>query len=172
MTTPTWEFPRVWDSTIRSSFVACPEMFRLEFIERIGPSATSVHLHFGATFASAMEVSRKTYYNSDTPSVTQAMAAGFRTIISEWGDYDPGENSNKSLHSCLAAFAAYTQQWPFDTDYIQPHMSDGRPAVEFSFGIPLPITHPTTGEPIIYAGRFDLLGEYQKQLFVVDEKTT
>jgi hypothetical protein len=51
-------------------------------------------------------------------------------------------------------------------------MSNGNPAVEFSFSIPLPINNPDTGEPLLFVGRFDMLGEFQKSLFVVDEKTT
>ena len=52
-------------------------------------------------------------------------------------------------------------------------MIDGKPAVEFTFAIPIPgVFHPETGEPILYTGRFDMLAEYQNALFVDDEKTS
>jgi len=73
----------------------------------------------------------------------------------------------------IGALDEYFRNYGFATDHIQPHFHDGKPAVEFSFAIPIPNTaHPTTGEPILYTGRFDMLGVYNNALFVVDEKTT
>ena len=71
------------------------------------------------------------------------------------------------------------------TDHIQPYMVDGKPTLEFTFAIPLepainatsadapywPV-HPETGDPFVYAGRFDLLGEYLGMPIVCDDKTS
>ena len=60
------------------------------------------------------------------------------------------------------------------SDHVQPFMTPKGPAVEFNFVLPIPNTkHPRTGQPVLYAGRFDLLGHMRGQttLFVVDEKT-
>jgi hypothetical protein len=52
--------------------------------------------------------------------------------------------------------------------------ADGKqtPAVEFSFALPIGINHPQTGEPLLYCGRFDMLGIHNNTLYAVDEKTT
>jgi hypothetical protein len=44
-------------------------------------------------------------------------------------------------------------------------------ASEFSFALPIPVTHPS-GEPFLYCGRFDVLGEYGGRITVMDDKTT
>jgi hypothetical protein len=49
---------------------------------------------------------------------------------------------------------------------------DSRLGIECTFALPLEIRHPQTGDPMLYAGRFDMLAEREGVLFVVDEKTT
>jgi len=47
--------------------------------------------------------------------------------------------------------------------------------VEFSFALPLDekrLLHPVTGEPIIYAGRADMVATYAGAVSVYDDKTT
>lgn len=58
-----------------------------------------------------------------------------------------------------------------DADPAQVITLQGKPAVEFSFAIPLPIKHPDSGEPILYAGRFDAIMEYAGGLYANDDKT-
>lgn len=74
----------------------------------------------------------------------------------------------------LGAFDYYFVQWDLGTDTLKPYMPKGKPAVEFSFALPIPgVNHPTTGDPMLYVGRFDMLGEMPGgALFVVDDKTT
>lgn len=166
-------FPLIWDSSMRGSFVACPRQFYWQYLRQLGPSETSVHLHFGGAFAAGLEAFRKEFYGNSR-DFRAAQAAGLRAILSFWGDYEPPADSPKTLENCLLAFDAYLTHWPPDTDYIQPYMpASGVPAVEFRFAIPLEdVPHPETGEPLIYAGRFDMLGLYNSQLWAVDEKTT
>lgn len=166
------EFPLVWDSTLRGAYVSCPMKFFWEFMRKLGPNVTSVHLHFGAAIAAGLEVSRYRFY-ADNYSQEDAVAAGLVTLMQEWGDYEDNHDL-KSFANCVAAYTAYCDEYPFGSDHIQPYFKDdGTPAVEFSFAIPIPeVLHPVTGEPLIYAGRFDMLGVYNSQLFIVDEKTT
>src|SRR3990172_5087025 len=52
-------------------------------------------------------------------------------------------------------------------------MRCGEFGIEFSFAAAIPeVKHPETGDPILFCGRFDQLAEYNKMLFVEDEKTT
>jgi hypothetical protein len=94
-------------------------------------------------------------------------------LLSEWGNYEAPDGHAKNLVSCWAALDAYVEEYPFDTDYIQPmRRADGSAAVEFTFALPLPVIHPVTGNPIFYCGRFDMLGQVANECYVVDEKTT
>jgi hypothetical protein len=75
----------------------------------------------------------------------------------------------------LDAIASYAERWPLADDRIQPYRApDGTPLIEHSFAIPIEGTqHPTTGNPIVYAGRFDMVGCLDGIYAVpVDEKTS
>ena len=93
--------------------------------------------------------------------------------IAEYGDHEPNEyKQNKTIERVLEALIFYTETWPLETDDIQPYFVGKKPAVEFTFSIPLPIQHPVTGQQILYAGRYDLLGMYKGgSLIGVDDKT-
>jgi hypothetical protein len=47
----------------------------------------------------------------------------------------------------------------------------GRYGIEFSFAQPLPYKHPVSGDPIIYAGRSDMVCDYAEGLYIEDDKT-
>lgn len=170
---PNPEFPLVWDSTMRGAFTSCPKKFWWEFMRKLGPGLTSVHLHFGACLAKGVEVARYAFYAENcTQSVAEAR--GLRALMAEWKNYESPVDSPKSFEHCVAAYADYLNEYRFASDHIQPFIKDDTtPAVELSFAVPIPeVPHPVTGEPIIYAGRLDMLGVYNEVLWVVDEKTT
>jgi len=164
------EFPLAIDSTMRGAFSACPQKFFWEFMRHLQPSLVSVHLHAGAAYAKGLEVARKAYYG-DGVSAQTAKGLGGKALIEEYGEYEPPSNSPKTLEGMLGAYSFYLEQFPFETDTLTPFRgSDG---VEFSFALPIPGTaHPATGEPILYMGRFDMLGQIGGDLWVVDDKTT
>jgi len=174
------DFPLIWDSTMRGSFVSCPRKFMYEFLFRLAPRKVSIHLHFGACFARGLEDFRKVFYDTNSTldlreRYDAALAAGIFGVFDEWGEYELeyDDPTPKTLENCLLAFDAYLQNWNPATDYVKPYQAATGPAVEFTFGLPIPeVLHPLTGEPLIYAGRFDMLGEYSSMLYVVDEKTT
>jgi hypothetical protein len=84
----------------------------------------------------------------------------------------PEGKEKKGVDRVIAALADYFSHYNPATDHIQPHFNaKGQPMVEFSFAVPLPIDNPDTGQPILYSGRFDMVGVYNGQLFGVDEKT-
>lgn len=177
------EFPLVWDSTMRASFVSCPTKCYWEFFRKVAPNSSSIHLHFGAVFARGLEVFRKTYYKvkeesgeggSFSISHDVAELKAFQAMAIEWGEYEELDGSPKTFANCVAAMLSYFSHNPPETDHIQPYFAaDGTPAVEFRFAVSLEdVLHPDTGEPLIYAGRFDELGLYNNQLFVADDKTS
>lgn len=165
-------FPPVIDNSMRSDFVACPRKFYHRYIQGYRRAGQSVHLHFGAAFAEGMAAYRTALF--DGFDVEKALAAGTTAIIRAWGDFEPPPDATKTLERCVGALEAQCANWPPLTDHLRPARSPSgdSPMVEFSFALPLTIAHPASGEPLIYSGRFDMIGEMGNGLWVVDDKTT
>lgn len=164
-------FPKVLDSTMLLKS-ACPAKFFYEHCLHLHPSQKSIHLHAGGAFAHGVEYVRRAFYIKKLP-LDEALFEGWREFINYWGDYDAPENSYKDFSNVSAALFDYFHQYNPNNDYVQPLIKqNGEPAVEFTFSIPLPIDHPDTKEPLVYAGRCDMVGTYQNATCIVDEKTT
>lgn len=167
------QFPSVIDSTMLAAFDSCPQKFYYEFIENLRGRGRSIDLHAGAAFARGVEVARMAYWFGEQ-SPADALAHGFAAFTAEWGDFEPMiPDHPKDFVNTGGALLDYFREYPLDSDPIQPFVFSGdRPAIEFTFAHPLPINHPVTGLPLIYAGRLDLLGYYNNTLAIIDEKTT
>lgn len=167
-------FPPAIDSTMLTTFDACPTKFLYEFVLQRAPVGRSIHLHAGGCVASAMEDIRKNFYLHQM-SQDQAIEAAWPNFIRNWGMIETPEGEYKDFINCWSVIEAYFREYPLATDWFQPIIkADGSPAVEFKFGIPLEITHPVTGDPILFAGRTDMLSQPRDgyDIYVVDEKTT
>lgn len=166
------EFPQVWDSTMRAALVKCETYLNYAYFKSLRKPESGIHLHFGAAFAKGLEATRKSYWERSFPT-TIARTDGAEAIMRAWGDPALQEqHDRKNLANCLLAHDAYFNEYPLDSDHVTPHKIGKKYAIEMNFGLPIPGTrHPITGEPLIYAGRFDLLGDMNEATFVVDEKT-
>ena len=180
--------PGYIDATMTSCFRSCPRKFYNEFILGLRPPGVSIDLHAGGAFAHAVEVVRKEMYlnGHDLPLALMKANAAFQIY---WGDFQIPEHkkTSKRPERVWAAVEDYFAAYNPRTDHIQPYMVDGKPTLEFTFAIPLEPatfdpecrdtrgdwpTHPVTGEPFVYAGRFDMLGEYLGMPIVCDDKTS
>lgn len=162
-------FPPVIDSTMLASF-ACPAKFWRSYIHRYSSSANkSIHLIAGGAYAKGLEVARKAYFDGADPE--EALLLGTEALIIDYGDADPGITA-KSLGRMVGALEYYFHVYPLDTDDARIATIGGVPAVEWSFGLPLPFTHPDSGEPLLYAGRTDMLCDFAGGLYALDDKTT
>lgn len=176
VTQPEWKFPMAIDSTMRAAFTSCEQKFSYEFVECLGPQRPSIHLHAGATFAKGLETFRRFFYLHKQPLDYCVEQARIQMLI-EWGDFEPMFSWSdgagpKSLDSLFDALDYYLMTWPPGEDPVTPWIHDGQIAVEFSFALPIPGTrHPETGDPVLYAGRFDQLCVYNDTMFVEDDKT-
>lgn len=150
---------------------ACQEKFRNEYVLRLAPLAVSPDLHGGGAIAHGLEHFRRAYYGGKL-SFDESHDLMTRAFIRFWGDYEPPAKHKKTFINMYCALDSYLKKYPPDMDRIQPYMTASGPAVEYTFAVPLSILHPDTNLPIIYAGRFDMIGEYAKGLWIVDEKTT
>jgi len=167
------DFPITIDNTMRSAFVACPQKYFRTYFQHWKPIQESVDLVAGKAYAAGIEASRLEFFQKKNPSTEECISAGVAAVITEYGAFEPPEGHVKTLDRMIGALDEYFRNYGFATDLIQPYFSNGKPAIEFSFALPIPGTsHPTTGEPLLYTGRFDMLGVFNGSIFVVDEKTT
>lgn len=166
-------FPSVVDNTMLNTFRSCPRKAELCYIDHWKPTASNVHLHAGSAFARGLEVARRAYFDAQLDAET-ALAVGLRALISAYGDFDCPPDNAKSLERMCGAFEYYFDVWPLATDSAKPRkMPSGAHAIEFSFAEPIPdVLHPETGDPIIYAGRSDMIVEMESGTFIEDDKTT
>lgn len=171
---PDLSFPELIDNTSRSMFVSCPTKWVYGNLRNLASKEPSIHLHAGGAFATGLEHARKAFFN-EGKSEAEAIKVGSEALVQFWGDFEAPEGSAKDLPRLLEALLEYFTEYPLDANPIKP-LKIGGPdlpahAIEFTFSVPLPIRHPVTGNPLVYAGRFDMLAEYNGTLFAVDEKT-
>lgn len=166
------DFPEVFDSSMVDELKSCETKYNLTYQEEWKPKGLSVHLHAGASFAHALEHTRKAYYVEGLSEDT-AIARGLAALIQYYGDYECPSDSAKSCERMCGAFEFYWANYPLTDEQNEPiKLSDGRRAIEFSFAEPLPITHPVSGNPLLYVGRMDAINAYAGGAYITDEKTT
>ncbi len=165
------EFPRVITSSARASFSKCEQRFFNEVVLGLqSKGQTSVHLTAGAAYAAALEGYRSEY--EATQDYDAAVARGLEALIKSYGPNDY-EGETKTFDLVVAAFVEYLFNYPPGKDHVRPLKLETKAAIEFSFVFEIPeVLHPQTKEPLLFAGRFDQLVEYNGAIFVFDDKTT
>jgi len=164
-------FPHAIDSTMLAALRSCPQKLFRTYMQHWKPKTESVHLVAGGAFAKGVEVARKYFFEQNTPR-DEAEAAGLAALIQAYGDFECPPDSAKSLERTCGALEFYFQSYPMGEDGMTPiTFPDGKRGIEFSFAQPLPISHPITGDPILYTGRADMIAEFAGGVYVVDEKT-
>lgn len=174
---PAVPFPDVIDSTFIAALDACEEKAYRAYIEHWKPRGESIHLVAGAAYAAGLEETRRAFWERNE-SPANALASGASALIQAYGDFQPSDRDTKTLDRMLGALEFYFSECPLGTNHVN---HDGEPlflpgtqtrAIEFSFAEPLPIAHPTTGDPLIYSGRADMLVSWADGAYVWDDKTT
>lgn len=164
-------FPPVIDSTIMAAFRSCPQRAFRQYIQHWKPQNESVHLVAGGAFAAGLEAARTAYFVHGV-EWELAQGIGLAALTKHYGDFQPPEGSAKTLERMLGALQFYYERYPFPADPAVPAtLPGGKKGIEFSFAVPLPIRHPTTGDPLVYAGRADMVVEYCGALYLEDDKT-
>jgi hypothetical protein len=165
-------FPHAIDSTMLEAFRSCPQKMFRHYVEHWKPKAESVHLVAGGAFAKGIEVARWAYFDRGADEY-EAQAAGVAALVQAYGDFECPSESPKSCERTAGALEYYFEQYPLGGDGMAPLVfANGKKAIEFSFAEPLEVNHPTTGNPLLYTGRADMLAEFANGQYVVDEKTT
>ncbi|KKK65041.1 hypothetical protein LCGC14_2978120, partial [marine sediment metagenome] len=172
-----------WDSTSLTTFMSCPRKYQLSMIEQWNSQHQSVALTFGILFHKGMEIFEKTL------AEPQDRDAALRNAIIEillWSSnyFDkegipveswefapwPITDDRRNRNTLVRALIWYVSH--YDPDPAQTIIfKDGRPAVELSFKIPLPLETPT-GDHYLLCGHIDRLVRFLDQVWVLDYKTT
>lgn len=169
-------FPEAIDNTMVSAYRACPKKFWWRHSQSLQRTETSIHLTSGGAFAKGLEVVRKRYFDHGD-SFDVALAKGAAALYAAYGHVEPHPKyTAKSAHNLVGALAFYFEQWPINRGLIPYRPSEGaRHTIEWNFSVPIGLTHPDTGKPLLYCGRFDMVARhegFQDALFGEDDKTT
>jgi hypothetical protein len=173
---------------MREEWLRCPHAFFRRHIQGLvklplvgpgedldGASTKSVHLHFGGALARGLEIVRRSWTADALPEI-DCLQRGVDALILFWGDavFTPTTRNEeaKTLANAILTLERYFVEWPLDDPMQRVGVRDGEPLVEFSGAAPIPgVYHPTSGDPLIYAGRFDAMIDRGK-LWGLDDKTT
>ena len=167
-----------YDATSITAFETCPRYYQLSILEGWEPVNKSVHLIFGGIYAKALEQYFK-YIAVDGMSEEESLRQVVRdTLVETWeherdesGERIPGTGTPwESLHNTKTRDTLVRSiVWYFDHFAEEPapliHLSDGTPAVEYSFAIPLDDTY-------VYCGHMDRVVSYGGGNYVMDQKTS
>lgn len=164
-------FPHVWDSTMVGTLRACARKLELQYVQHWKPQTESIHLVAGGAFAAGIEAARESFYVKGE-TAADAMGRGIQALIAKYGNFQPAEGETKTLERMCGALEFYFDAYPLGNDGAQPIEYGGKHGIEFSFSNPIDVRHPVSGDPLIYAGRADMIAHAYGGQFVFDEKTT
>lgn len=168
-------FPAAMDNTMISAYRACPRKFWWRHLQMLQRGETSIHLVSGGAFAKGLEVTRKRFFeHGDT--FDASLAYGAAALWHAYGNIDPiPKYSNKAASNLIGALAYYFETWGLDKS-MRPWVPapGARPAIEWNFSVPIPgCVHPISGQPLLYCGRFDMIGQWDNGMLMgEDDKTS
>lgn len=163
-------FPPVLDATMLSA-MRCPRKFFLGHVCRwTREGGKSIHLVAGGAYAKGLEVARLAYMHGEDPE--RCLELGTQALIDEYGDAECPEGESKTLDRMIGALEFYFSEYPLEDDPARISTIAGVPAVEWRFALPLPFTNPDTGQPLLYAGRTDMICDFAGARYAEDDKTT
>ena len=167
------KFPNVLDASTLEKAARCLRKVYWSNIRNKADPATNPHLNAGGAYAMALFTFRKLYFE-ECKTFVEARALAVIELTKAYGTYDPPKDkSHKAWINVVYAFIFYLEYYPPSSDAIKPYKINDKACLEFSFAIPLPINHPDTGQPLLYGGRSDMLGEDPTGVvYVEDDKTT
>lgn len=172
-------FQFAWDSTSLGNLMTCPRKYLYQNIQGFQSPIRSAHLVFGGHYAKALERFHKLRARPYEFSVDDATDEVIRALLIETWDYElddqgqpiPGTgkpwesfHSTKTRETLVRSVVWYLDQFA-DDPMPTVILSDGRPAVEYSFAVELTPDY-------LYCGHIDRLVEYSGGVYVQDQKTS
>lgn len=173
-------FPIMLDNTQVTAFKSCPVSWWYKYVLHL-QQESSVHLHFGKSYAKGHEVVRAAYYKEGLDSYT-AMRLGAEAITVEWGDdLELFSTERKNHATCLKLLEAYYENYPLEAEQYVPveleQVDTGTSKYGVEMGMSVEIgNHPTLDLPLFYSGRADMIVKSpnygSESVLVFDDKTT
>ena len=172
------KFPEIISDTDVSLF-GCPLKWFRERCLCLKPLQYEYNenLTAGVAFAKGLELTRLHYI--ETGNVEEALEKG-KTHILELMETEEEEDSlfgkrnlgYKTPIRVSQLLEEYLRQFPLDQEYSPvPLTIDGNKGIEHTITAELPLKHPITDKPLIFKGKFDMLGKTEMgTLAIFDEK--
>lgn len=166
-----------WDSTSIKLADECLRKYYYKMVEGWQPRDTGVHLVFGAHFATALEHYYKWVATGDSSETALAKVI-LECLINTWehevnekGERIPGTgkpveflHNSKTRENLIRSCIWYVDQ--FENESIEVvKLASGKPAVEYSFSLPV-------DNDIVFTGHIDRLVTYSDEIYAMDQKTT
>jgi hypothetical protein len=118
-----------------------------------------------------MEIARTEFYINGA-SEADSVAAGLHALLTAYGDFECPADSAKSAERTAGALEYYFSHYRLGEDKAVPMtLPGGKRGIEFSFVEPLEVMHPTSGEPLLYSGRMDMMCDFEGMKLGEDDKT-
>lgn len=157
-----------WDSTSIKLAQECLLKYKLKMIDGWAPATLSVHLRFGAAYATALEHYFKHLANGeDKPSALRRVVV--EALTSTWSYDEPAgpwvsDHNTKTRENLIRTIIWYVDHFSED-DLSVVHLANGAPAVEHTFTLPV-------DNGIIFSGHLDRVVNYADNPMIMDQKTT
>ncbi len=167
------ELQVAWDSTSMGALKRCPRYYYYSIVLGWVPREESVHLTFGLRFHECME----SYDKAKALGAThhQALRTAVRTALTNTWNHDLkrpwfSDHKYKNRYTLVRSVIWYLTKFaddPLETVVL----ANGKAAVELSWRLELGRVS-FTGEPVLACGHLDRLATWEKNVWIVDYKTT
>lgn len=172
-----------WDSTSIKLAEECLRKYQYQMIDGWKSATESVHLRFGGHYATALEHFYK--HRAYGMSFDEALLEVIKEVMLETWDHDRDEDGSripetgapyappidaagsarmKTRENLVRTIVWYFEQFRDDSASVVI-LDGGKPAVEYSFALPV-------DNDIIFSGHIDRLVTYADNIMVMDQKTT
>lgn len=159
-----------WDATSVELAQTCLRKYYYTMVLGIQPKTLSVHLLFGAIYATALEHFYKYRFEGD--SIEDALRKVVREALIESWDFENNlpkvfDDTKKTRFNLIRTIVWYIEQFAVETKdgLITYELDNGKPAVELSFALEIE-------NDLILCGHLDRVSKMGDRLYIVDQKTT
>lgn len=155
----------VVDNYTLSMFQTCPAKYKRRIVQGWKPKKQSGALGFGQLLHLGIE----TWYR------THSLEASITSIVENWPSNHP-EDDWRDMQKCISVMEEYVREYPSELWKVVGIETE-TPMLEVSFTLPLvdefgQQLYTYDGYAIQYGGIFDMLINFNGQMYVMDHKTT
>lgn len=156
-----------WDSTSIKLADECLRKYYYKLVEGWQPREYGVHILFGGHFALALEHYYKWIALGDSSNEALHKVV-LEVLINTW-DTEAGKpveflHNSKTRENLVRSIIWYVDQFENETIEVVK-LASGKPAVEYSFSLPV-------DNDIVFTGHIDRLVTYSDEIYAMDQKTT